>query len=97
MSWTLRRRWRGAMRSSTTSTTPGWSRGSNKKRIALFRGHGRLAGERRVQVDDDVLSARRAVVVSTGSSAVIPPIEGLHEVPHWTNRQATTSRPFRTG
>ena len=35
--------------------------------IELFRGAGRLDGERRVKVGDDVLVARRAVVVATGS------------------------------
>src|SRR5215211_9335175 len=43
--------------------------------IQLFRGRGRLEGERRVRVGDDMLVARRAVVVATGSDAAIPPIE----------------------
>src|SRR5215211_3425818 len=46
-----------------------------RKGIALFRGHGRLEGERRVRVGDDLLEARRAVVVSTGSGATMPPVE----------------------
>ena len=37
-----------------------------------MRGHGRLDGERRVVVGSEVLVARRAVVVATGSSATIP-------------------------
>src|SRR5215211_6080395 len=37
--------------------------------IALFRGPGALDGERRVKVGDDVLVARKAVVVATGSDA----------------------------
>lgn len=60
--------------------------------IELFRGQGRLDGERRVRVGDDVLTARRAVVVATGSGAAIPPIEGLDEVGAWNNRDATTAR-----
>jgi pyruvate/2-oxoglutarate dehydrogenase complex dihydrolipoamide dehydrogenase (E3) component len=59
--------------------------------IALVRGHGRLAGERAVEVGDDRLSARRAVVVATGTKAVMPPIPGLHEANPWTNREATTA------
>jgi pyruvate/2-oxoglutarate dehydrogenase complex dihydrolipoamide dehydrogenase (E3) component len=59
--------------------------------IALVRGHGRLAGERAVDVSDDRLSARRAVVVATGTKAVMPPIPGLREVNPWTNREATTA------
>jgi pyruvate/2-oxoglutarate dehydrogenase complex dihydrolipoamide dehydrogenase (E3) component len=61
--------------------------------IELFRGEGRLDGERRVRVGgDDVLTARRAVVVATGSSAAIPPIDGLGEAEPWTNREATTAK-----
>ncbi len=44
--------------------------------VELVRGHGRLDGERRVRVGDDVLAARRAVVIATGSSATIPPVAG---------------------
>jgi dihydrolipoamide dehydrogenase len=60
--------------------------------IALFRGRGRLAGERRVQVGDQLLSARLAVVVATGSGAAMPPIPGLREVEPWTNREGTTAK-----
>jgi pyruvate/2-oxoglutarate dehydrogenase complex dihydrolipoamide dehydrogenase (E3) component len=59
--------------------------------IALIRGHGRLAGERVVQVGDDTLAARRAVIVATGTKAAIPPIPGLREAQPWTNREATTA------
>jgi dihydrolipoamide dehydrogenase len=59
--------------------------------IALLRGHGRLAGERAVEVGDERLSARRAVVVATGTKAVMPPIPGLREANPWTNREATTA------
>ncbi len=60
--------------------------------IELFRGEGRLDGERRVVVDDETLVARKAVVVATGSSAAMPPIEGLDSVRTWNNRDATTSK-----
>ncbi|WP_030313318.1 dihydrolipoyl dehydrogenase family protein [Streptomyces flavochromogenes] len=64
--------------------------------IALVRGHGRLAGERRVEVtapDGTVrtLQARRAVVVCTGTEPALPPVEGLDRIGVWTNRQATTA------
>jgi pyruvate/2-oxoglutarate dehydrogenase complex dihydrolipoamide dehydrogenase (E3) component len=47
----------------------------------LVRGHGRLAGGRVVEVDQPDgstrrLTARRAVVIATGSAAAIPPIDG---------------------
>jgi dihydrolipoamide dehydrogenase len=63
-----------------------------KKGIALVRGHGRLDGERRVKVGDELLEARRAVVVCTGSGAIVPPIDGLREAESWNNREATTAK-----
>jgi pyruvate/2-oxoglutarate dehydrogenase complex dihydrolipoamide dehydrogenase (E3) component len=63
-----------------------------EKGIELFRGEGRLEGERRVRLADDVLLARRAVVIATGSGAAMPPIEGLDGVTAWNNRDATTAR-----
>src|SRR5436190_19546333 len=60
--------------------------------IELFRGSGVIDGERRVKVGDDVLVARRAVVLATGSDATIPPIDGLREAEPWDNRQATTAK-----
>jgi dihydrolipoamide dehydrogenase len=60
--------------------------------IDLFRGVARFAGERRVRVDNEVLEARAAVVVATGSGAAMPPVEGLDTVEAWNNRQGTTSK-----
>ncbi len=60
--------------------------------IELFRGEGRLDGERRVVVGEEALTARQAVVVATGSSAAMPPIDGLDSVRTWNNRDATTSK-----
>jgi pyruvate/2-oxoglutarate dehydrogenase complex dihydrolipoamide dehydrogenase (E3) component len=59
--------------------------------IELVRGHGRLDGERRVRVEDEVLVAREAVVIATGTSATIPPVPGLADVSPWTNRAGTTA------
>ena len=58
----------------------------------LVRERGRLDGERRVRAGEEVLVARKAVVVATGSSALVPPISGLREAEPWTNREATTSK-----
>jgi pyruvate/2-oxoglutarate dehydrogenase complex dihydrolipoamide dehydrogenase (E3) component len=60
--------------------------------IHLYRGAGRFDGERRLLVDDDVLIARTAVIVATGSGAAMPPIDGLDSVEAWNNRQATTAK-----
>jgi pyruvate/2-oxoglutarate dehydrogenase complex dihydrolipoamide dehydrogenase (E3) component len=71
------------------SSHVGWL---EKREIAVFRGAGRLDGERRVVVGDDVLTARRGVVLATGSSAAIPPIDGLAGADPWGNREATTAK-----
>jgi pyruvate/2-oxoglutarate dehydrogenase complex dihydrolipoamide dehydrogenase (E3) component len=60
----------------------------------LFRGHGRLHGPRRVAVDtpDDrllLLTARHAVAICTGSTALMPDMPGIAEARPWTNRRAT--------
>lgn len=68
-----------------------------KKGIALIRGSARLDGERRLLVtandgSEQLLEARRAVVLAVGSRAAIPPIPGLRELEPWTNREITTAR-----
>ncbi len=60
--------------------------------IDVYRGAGRFDGERRLRVGDDILTARRAVLVATGSGAAIPPIPGLDTVRAWNNRQGTTAK-----
>jgi pyruvate/2-oxoglutarate dehydrogenase complex dihydrolipoamide dehydrogenase (E3) component len=63
-----------------------------QRNVAVFRAPGRFDGERRVRARDDTLVARKAVVVATGSSPLIPPIDGLREAEPWTNRDATTAK-----
>ena len=60
--------------------------------VTLVRGRGRLAGEKRVAVGDEILRARRAVILAGGTSAALPAIEGLADAQPWTNREATTSQ-----
>ena len=60
--------------------------------IELIRGHGRLAGERRVGVGDEVYEACAAVVIAVGSVAAVPPIPGLAEAAPWTTREITMAR-----
>ncbi len=59
--------------------------------IELIRGRGALDGERSVVAGADRLHAKRAVILATGTSAAIPPIDGLAEAGPWTNREATTA------
>ena len=63
-----------------------------QRNVTVVRAPGRLDGERRVRAGEETLVARRAVVVATGSSPLIPPIEGLREAKPWTNREATTAK-----
>ncbi len=69
-----------------------WLRGAG---VELVRGHGRLAGPRRVHVatrsGPQRLKARRAVVVATGSAGAVPPVPGLREANAWTTREATSA------
>jgi pyruvate/2-oxoglutarate dehydrogenase complex dihydrolipoamide dehydrogenase (E3) component len=62
--------------------------------IDLARGHGRLAGPRTVEVSQDegtiTLTARHAVVISTGTAALLPDVPGLREAEPWTSREATS-------
>ncbi len=62
--------------------------------VDLLRGHGRLAGERRVELaaaDGTTrrYTATRGVVIAVGSRAAVPPIPGLAEVATWDNRDVT--------
>jgi pyruvate/2-oxoglutarate dehydrogenase complex dihydrolipoamide dehydrogenase (E3) component len=65
--------------------------------IPLYRGHGRISSERVVEVtgEDGVVTsptARHAVVVATGSAALLPDIPGPSEV-----APTAMSRPAGTG
>jgi dihydrolipoamide dehydrogenase len=60
--------------------------------ITLLRGHAEIVGERRVRIGDEELTARRAVVIATGSGPAMPPIDGLADVAAWSNREATTAK-----
>ncbi|WP_328350452.1 NAD(P)/FAD-dependent oxidoreductase [Streptomyces sp. NBC_00445] len=63
----------------------------------LHRGHGRLTGPREVTVtgpdgEQRVLTARHAVVVATGTRALVPDLPGLADVGPWTSREATSAK-----
>ena len=64
--------------------------------IALHRGQGRISADRVVEVTGadgavTALTARHAVVVATGSSALVPDIAGLREAAPWTSREAAAA------
>ncbi len=54
----------------------------------VLKAHATITGRGRVTVDGRVLETD-AVIVATGSEAVVPPIPGLAEAGYWTNREAT--------
>ncbi|MBU8553216.1 NAD(P)/FAD-dependent oxidoreductase [Streptomyces sp. Babs14] len=63
----------------------------------LYRGQGRLAGPRTVEVTAPdgtrrTLTARHAVALCTGSGAALPDLPGLAEVRPWTSREATSAK-----
>ncbi|WP_193611750.1 dihydrolipoyl dehydrogenase family protein [Nocardioides lijunqiniae] len=65
--------------------------------IALIRGYGRLTATRQVTVTasdgvETVLTARHAVVISTGSDPLLPDIPGLAHASPWTPREATSAQ-----
>ncbi|HEX5955241.1 MAG TPA: NAD(P)/FAD-dependent oxidoreductase [Solirubrobacterales bacterium] len=61
------------------------------RNVELIRGRATLEGERELTVGPDRIRARRAIVVATGTTAAVPPIEGLAGARPWTNREATTA------
>jgi pyruvate/2-oxoglutarate dehydrogenase complex dihydrolipoamide dehydrogenase (E3) component len=63
-----------------------------KRGIALVRGQGVLTGEREIRVGEQLLRARKAVILAPGTGAAIPPIPGLRESRPWTNREVTTAK-----
>ena len=58
----------------------------------FVRGRGRLDGPGRVVVGDETYTARRGVVLATGTSPAIPPVPGLAQAAPWTNRDVVKIR-----
>ncbi len=73
------------------SSQVSWAEGAN---IDVVRGRARLAGPKLVEVTQpdggtQLIAARHAVVLATGTVAAIPPVSGLAEALPWTSRDAT--------
>ena len=89
-----------------TSFTSNWDDSSQEEWVAsagiiLERGWGKLTGEREVTISHDNGSETRyraahAVVLATGSTPTIPPIEGLADLDYWTTRDATSAKEIPT-
>jgi pyruvate/2-oxoglutarate dehydrogenase complex dihydrolipoamide dehydrogenase (E3) component len=54
----------------------------------VIRGDGRLEGPRRVTADGRELTARKAVVIATGTAPLMSGIPGIEGVEVWSNRDA---------
>lgn len=52
--------------------------------VRVIQEYGRFISEREVQAGDYTISARR-IVIAAGSSPLVPPIEGIEDVPYETN------------
>ena len=71
-----------------------WVKGAG---IELVRGHAVFTGPKELDVTDAAghvtkLRARYAVIVSTGSVALLPDIPGLADAKPWTSREATSAQ-----
>lgn len=49
--------------------------------MTVLEGQASLTGPRRLSVDGTAVTARRAVILATGSTAALPPVEGLGDLP----------------
>ena len=65
--------------------------GYEEKGATVIKGEGKIAGLGKVEANGQTLEAEH-IIVASGSAPNVPPIEGLEDVPYWTNREATTMR-----
>src|SRR3954453_13952402 len=66
--------------------------GRRGKGARVVHGHGRLVGRGQVEVDGTRWTARRGVVVATGSAPAVPPVQGIGDVDYWTNHAFVEAR-----
>jgi pyruvate/2-oxoglutarate dehydrogenase complex dihydrolipoamide dehydrogenase (E3) component len=94
---TVRPDWAPVARRIRAEATDSWNDKAAADRFTgkgglLFRGWGRITGPGEVTVatedGDQVLRARRGIVINVGTEPAVPPIEGLAGTPYWTNREA---------
>jgi pyruvate/2-oxoglutarate dehydrogenase complex dihydrolipoamide dehydrogenase (E3) component len=54
----------------------------------FVRGRATIIGRDTVEVDGRTFTATKGIVVAVGTSASVPPIDGLAGTPYWTNKEA---------
>jgi pyruvate/2-oxoglutarate dehydrogenase complex dihydrolipoamide dehydrogenase (E3) component len=62
---------------------------------SVYRGTARISGRGQLEVRHDDAThqiAARHIVVAVGSTTKVPPIDGIAQIPYWTNREATLAR-----
>ncbi len=74
-----------SMRKNNVAHSDEWIQDSDA--VTLYRDYARFTGERTVELEDagTTISAE-TVFITTGARPLIPPIDGLDEVPYLTNR-----------
>lgn len=73
--------------------TGGWQDDGGAERFAsrggrLLRGRGEIVGPRTVRVGETEVTARRGILLATGSRPRIPHLPGLADIKYWTTREA---------
>lgn len=68
-----------------------------KQGATVVKGDAHIVAPGTVEVDGRTYTARRGVVLATGTDPAIPPIDGLDGIDYWTNRDAIeTHEPPRS-
>lgn len=85
----IRSEWAPVANRIRTEATGGWDDSFAVDRFEtrggrLIHGYGKLTGARTVDVNGETLTARKGIVIATGSQPAIPAIEGLANVDYWT-------------
>ncbi len=73
-----------SMREENVSHSDAWVDGSEQ--ITRFSERARFVDKKTVEVGDKTLTAD-VIFVCTGARPLIPPVDGLDDVPYWTNRE----------
>jgi pyruvate/2-oxoglutarate dehydrogenase complex dihydrolipoamide dehydrogenase (E3) component len=84
----IRPEWAPVANRIRTEATSGWDDSFAVERFEsrggrLIHGYGKVTGPRTVVVDGEMLTARKGIVVATGSQPAIPSIDGLSDVEYW--------------
>ncbi|WP_420628248.1 dihydrolipoyl dehydrogenase family protein [Candidatus Leptofilum sp.] len=84
--------WRLVAARIRAEATGGWDDSAAVARFesrggTLVKGRGKLTGPRTVTVGNQSFTARRGVVIATGSRTAVPNIPGLSDVDFWTTRE----------